>query len=189
MNAYMVVVVTWGIFWAYWFVSGLLTSSRVKRGQSSTSTWLEWVLLTLGFWTLFSSPAIFGISSARFLPDSIAVNLIGIVILISGLIFTIQARIQLGQNWSGRVTIKVDHQLIQSGPYKIVRHPIYTGILFGFIGSVIVIGKLGSLLGFVPILADLIVKISKEEKFLLEEFGSNYIQYKKTVKALIPFIA
>ncbi len=84
--------------------------------------------------------------------------------------------------------IKVDHKLIQTGPYKIVRNPIYTGILFGFIGTAISIGELRVWLAVVITLAGLLIKIRAEEKLLLEEFGPIYLQYKKQVKMLIPHI-
>lgn len=180
----LVVYIAWGIFWVYWFISALRTRSQTVRQQSSLSRWLHWILMILGYWVLFSDPALLW----RFLPDNIVVKLIGILILFSGLSFAIWARIHLGQYWSGRITIKVDHKLIRTGPYKIVRHPIYTGIMFGFIGSVIVSGEMSAILAFILMLAALLIKISEEEKFLVEEFGPTYIQYKQEVKSLIPFI-
>lgn len=189
MSAYSVVVVLWGIFWAYWFISALLTRSQIKRRQSSIYRWLDWVLMILGFWILLSHAVTFSPLLWKFLPDNIGVKLIGIVILFSSLSFAIWVRIYLGQYWSGRIMIKVDHKLVRTGPYKMVRHPIYSGVLLGVIGSVIVIGDLVALIAFVLILADLLVKTWKEEKILVEEFGPAYIQYKKEVKALIPYIA
>lgn len=177
--------IPWLIFLAYWIISALRTRSQAVRKRSPTSLWLYWVLLGLGFVILSIDP----VSSWRFLPDNLAMKLIGYVILVIGLSFATWARIHLGKYWSERITIKVDHKLIRSGPYNIVRHPMYTGILFGFIGSVIMSGGISALVALALVLTALLVKIGQEEKLLLEEFGPTYVQYKKKVKTLIPFIA
>jgi protein-S-isoprenylcysteine O-methyltransferase Ste14 len=117
-----------------------------------------------------------------------AVKLVGVIIMFLGLGFTVWARVHLGQYWSGRVSIKVDHRLTQTGPYRLVRHPIYTGILVGFIGTTVVIGEVRACLAIVLILVSILLKIRTEDRFRLEEFGSTYLQYKKRVKALIPFV-
>ena len=82
----------------------------------------------------------------------------------------------------------MDHKLIQTGPYKIVRNPIYTGILIAFVGTAIVIGKFWAVIAIIILLIVFFMKIRMEEKFLLEEFGEAYLKYKKEVKSLIPFI-
>jgi protein-S-isoprenylcysteine O-methyltransferase Ste14 len=105
-----------------------------------------------------------------------------------GLGFAVWARVHLGQYWSMRALIKVNQKLIQTGPYMVVRHPIYTGILFGFVGTAIVIGEIRASLAVLFILAAFLIKILTEEKLLLEEFGSTYLRYKKEVKMLIPFV-
>lgn len=84
--------------------------------------------------------------------------------------------------------IKVDHKLVRTGPYQIVRNPIYTGILVAFVGTALVIGEYWAVIAIFIVLPAFLVKIWMEEKFLLEEFGEEYIQYKKEVKMLIPFI-
>jgi len=86
------------------------------------------------------------------------------------------------------VTIKVEHKLIRTGPYRWVRNPIYTGIIIAVIGSTIADGELLALLAIVLIVIGFLIKIRMEEKFLLEEFVEAFIQYKKEVKSLIPFV-
>ena len=185
----LVIIVGWGTFCVYWLISALRTRSQTERQQSCLFLRLYLILLVLGYLLLISHPAAFGPLLRRFLPDNIGVKLIGIIIMFLGLGFAAWARVHLGKYWSGgRASIKVDHKLIQTGPYKIVRHPIYAGMLFGFIGTAIVIGEIRAPLTVVFILAAFLIKILTEEKLLLEEFGSTYLRYKKEVKMLIPFI-
>ncbi len=102
--------------------------------------------------------------------------------------FAVWARRQLGQYWSARVALAEGHQLIQTGPYHLVRHPIYLGGLVGVMGTAIVIGEMRGLLSVVFVLAVVVLKIRTEEAFLGERFGSAYRQYRDEVKALIPFV-
>ena len=102
--------------------------------------------------------------------------------------FAIWARVHLGTNWSSQPAIRVEHKLVRTGPYKIVRNPIYTGILFGFVGTALVINQMWAVLAILIILTTFLVKIRMEEKVLREEFGDDFIQYKREVKAFIPFI-
>jgi protein-S-isoprenylcysteine O-methyltransferase len=124
----------------------------------------------------------------RIVPDGIATGLLGILITVSGLGFAARARIHLGKNWSSRPGIKVDHKLIRTGPYRFVRNPIYTGILFGYAGTAIVIGELWAFILILCVMGGVLMKIRVEEKFLLEEFGEAYVQYRNEVKALIPYL-
>jgi protein-S-isoprenylcysteine O-methyltransferase Ste14 len=106
----------------------------------------------------------------------------------AGLIFSLTARIYLGENWSGTITIKKNHQLIQSGPYSITRNPIYTGFLMAFAGCAMSLGQLRGWLGIIFLLAAMLVKIKKEEEFMQQVFGNSFQSYKAKVKRLIPGI-
>ena len=123
----------------------------------------------------------------RLWPRSFLIYCVGFAILIAGLAFAVWARVHLGRNWSGAVTVKEDHELIRTGPYGYVRHPIYTGILTGVIGTVICSGTLRSVLGLVIIAAALLRKLRKEEEFMREVFPGQYQKYCEEVPALIPF--
>ena len=105
-----------------------------------------------------------------------------------GLSFAVWARVHLGKYWSSMPAIKMDHKLIRTGPYNLVRHPIYTGILFGIAGTAIIIGEPLGLIAFILILVVYLWKIRMEEKYLQEEFGEDYVRYKKEVPALIPLL-
>jgi len=122
------------------------------------------------------------------LPSSAAWIYIGLVLTACGLGFTIWARRVLGTNWSAMPSIKEDHELILRGPYRLVRHPIYTGLLLAIFGSCLAGGRVWNLwvVGMAAIL--LIVKLKTEEALLARQFPEAYLQYRRRVKALIPFL-
>lgn len=146
------------------------------------------LLIFMLIWVFLSVQGQSGLMQQRIVPDDPAAGLVGIFITIIGLGFAVWARMHLGRNWSSRPGIKVDHTLIRTGPYRFVRNPIYTGILFGYAGTAIVIGELWAFFIILYLLAVFLMKIHGEEKFLLEEFGEAYIQYRKEVKGLIPYL-
>ncbi len=96
------------------------------------------------------------------------------------------ARVWLGRNWSGTVTLKQDHELIRGGPYRWVRHPIYTGILLALLGSAIATAEWRGPLGFALITISLLRKIKVEERVLTGQFGEAYTRYQAEVPALLP---
>ncbi|HYY26920.1 MAG TPA: isoprenylcysteine carboxylmethyltransferase family protein [Chthoniobacterales bacterium] len=110
----------------------------------------------------------------------------GVVLTAAGLAFAIWARVHLGKYWSGRVTLKVDHRVIQTGPYAWVRHPIYSGLILALLGTTITLGTLHACVGFVLIFVSFVRKLQIEENWLRSHFGAEYERYQKRVKALIP---
>lgn len=113
----------------------------------------------------------------------------GLLLTLCGVGFAFWARFTLGKNWSGRVTIKEDHELVTAGPYRLVRHPIYTGALLAFSGTALAMGRVGGLVAIGIMLAIFLRKIRLEEKMLDGHFGGRYAEYRRRTKALIPFIA
>jgi len=113
---------------------------------------------------------------------------IGAVVSVLGLGFAIWARVYLGSNWSSSVTIKRDHELITGGPYGLVRHPIYTGLLTGFLGTAIAIAQVRSLVAFAFFFAMLWFKLRLEERWMRLQFGEVYEQYAQRVPALVPLL-
>jgi protein-S-isoprenylcysteine O-methyltransferase Ste14 len=111
---------------------------------------------------------------------------IGAVVSVLGLGFAIWARVYLGSNWSSSVTIKRDHELITGGPYGLVRHPIYTGLLTGFLGTAIAIAQVRGLVAFAFLFAMLWFKLRLEERWMRLQFGEVYEQYAQRVPALVP---
>jgi protein-S-isoprenylcysteine O-methyltransferase Ste14 len=98
------------------------------------------------------------------------------------------ARATLGRNWSGTVTLKEGHELIVRGPYRLVRHPIYTGLLTMLIATVIQQGHIGGTIGFVFVFVSLLIKLGEEEQVMLKQFPDEYAAYQQRVRRLIPFV-
>jgi protein-S-isoprenylcysteine O-methyltransferase Ste14 len=111
--------------------------------------------------------------------------LAGAVIAASGLGFAVWARRHLGEYWSGAITLKEGHRLIRSGPYALVRHPIYSGIIFATLGTAIALDQYRGLLALAIIVESLVRKLRTEEAWLTQEFGGEYLQYKREVRALL----
>jgi protein-S-isoprenylcysteine O-methyltransferase Ste14 len=176
----------WIFFWFYWLISAWVTRSPTKRRQSR----LSWIFIALvcGFLIFYSSATASGFWIQRAIPGNLVIGMSGLILTLLGVGFAVWARVYLGKNWSSMPAIKVDHKLIRTGPYSLVRHPIYTGILFGIAGTAIIIGEPVGLIAFLLILVISLWKIQMEEKYLQEEFGEDYTRYKKEVPALIPFV-
>jgi len=182
----ILVVLAWVVFWAYWLISALRTRSPMKR-QQSRGFWILFVLFW-GFCVIYSVGFTPGFLVQKVIPDDLIIGLTCTIITLLGLGFAIWARVNLGKYWSSMPAIRVDHKLIRTGPYNIVRHPIYTGILFAVAGTAIMVGEPLGIIAFFLILAAYLWKIWMEEKYLQEEFGEDYAKYKKEVPALIPFL-
>lgn len=116
------------------------------------------------------------------------VRVIGAVVCVLGLYVTIWARRTLAGNWSSNVTFKQGHELVKAGPYRFVRHPIYTGLLVMCLGSAIEIGRLHCFLSLVVVGLGFWIKLKQEESLMLRHFPVEYPVYQKQVKALVPFV-
>ena len=106
----------------------------------------------------------------------------------AGLLFSVWTRLHLGNNWSQTVTIKEDHELITSGPYSLVRHPIYSGLLTGFIGSAIALDKWRGIVAVLLVFIVLWHKLRLEEKWMHSQFGEAYESHSIKVAILIPYL-
>lgn len=125
-------------------------------------------------------------AGGRLLSPTPPVETIGVLITVAGCLFAIWARITLGSNWSGRATVKASHELITKGPYAIARHPIYTGILTGAVGTGVAMAEWRCLLGMALIALVFAAKMGQEEKLMIQTFPEAYPLYRQRVKALIP---
>jgi protein-S-isoprenylcysteine O-methyltransferase Ste14 len=104
----------------------------------------------------------------------------------AGCLFAIWARLILGANWSGTAKVKRGHELIVKGPYRFVRHPIYTGIITACIGTTLAIGEWRCIMGLIVVFLGLVLKMTQEERLMIATFPQAYPQYRRRVKALIP---
>ncbi|HET7750535.1 MAG TPA: isoprenylcysteine carboxylmethyltransferase family protein [Terriglobales bacterium] len=112
----------------------------------------------------------------------------GAAVTVVGLLFAVWARQHLGSNWSSAVTIKQGHELITTGPYALVRHPIYTGILTGFLGTAIALSQVRGVIGFVLVFFVLWSKLRLEEEWMRSQFGETYANYAHRTAALVPYL-
>jgi protein-S-isoprenylcysteine O-methyltransferase Ste14 len=177
----------WAIWLIYWIVAAL-GAKQTKRLESGLSQLSHLVPVVFGG-VLLGAPDFLGdFLQQRFLPQTAAWFWIGTALTAAGLGFSIVARIWLGRNWSGLVTLKQGHELIRIGPYAWVRHPIYTGLLLALIGTAIAVGKWRALLGLALIIVGVVRKIGIEERFLSEQFGDDYKRYRAEVPALVPYL-
>jgi protein-S-isoprenylcysteine O-methyltransferase Ste14 len=145
------------------------------------------LLILTAFGLVYSKYFAFAYLTQRFYSQNTYIGYIGLGVNILSIGFAIIARNWLGKNWSGTVTIKRDHELLQSGPYSITRHPIYTGIFFGLAGAVLVQGEIRGLMALLLLFIAMQMKMTMEEKFLREVFPE-YRQYAIKTKKLIPLI-
>ena len=124
----------------------------------------------------------------RFVPWAPWTFWVGAALTFAGLAFTVWARVHLWRNWSGIVTLKQDHELVTGGPYAIVRHPIYTGLLLAFVGSALARGEWRGILAVALVFVAFERKRRHEERWMREQFGAAYDAYAGRVAALIPYL-
>jgi len=140
--------------------------------------------------------AIIIVSSIIFIPFfdirlwsySLTIGVIADVVALLALVIMISARIALGKNWSANVTFKENHELITSGQYAYVRHPIYSGVILIIFSLAIHTGSFAWLFLFVIFFFGAYYKARKEETLLIKHFPEAYPAYIKKVRALIPFV-
>jgi protein-S-isoprenylcysteine O-methyltransferase Ste14 len=181
--------ITWGIVLAYWFISGRSTK-KVAHQENVFQRFLQYWLPFLIAILLLGPGEWYGHSWLRenFVAHTNVVGIIGLSIAVLGAIIACTSRYRLGKNWSLSVQRKENHQLIQHGMYKRVRHPIYTGLLLLFIGNALIVGDYRAIIAVLIVFISLWLKLKKEEKLLTETFGAAYTAYQKQTKALLPYV-
>ena len=177
----------WVVWAAYWIIAARHT--LINRRTESLLTGASYrVLLALGV-ILFAFSGFHLSPTTTFLwPQSVATLAIGLCLALIGLSIAVWARRHLGKYWSGRITLKVDHHVIQSGPYAFVRHPIYSGILLALLSTVICIGTVRSCIAIALMFVSFVLKLTLEERWLCAHLGAEYEGYRRRVKALIPCV-
>jgi len=175
--------------WLAWFVYWMAVARDVKattREESPGSRAAHILPLVVAAWLLWAPRVPGDLLNERILPRGPVLYFAGAAVLAYGLGFAVWARRHLGRNWSGTVTLKDTHELIRSGPYRYVRHPIYTGLLLGFVGSAIARDEWRGVLAVVIAWLTLWRKLRLEERWMQETFGDAYSRYRSEVPALIP---
>ena len=145
-------------------------------------------IVIVEYFVLFWIAKYCGLVDRRFVPNLAIYRWLGLLMTIAGVAFAVWARVAIGSNWSGTVTVKQNHELIRTGPYALVRHPIYTGIMFAAFGTAIFHGEVQSLIVLLAIFSVLVPKMRAEERLMTEQFGTEYTNYRQKTKALVPFL-
>lgn len=192
MNLYAwaagIVNACWIIFAAVWTIAAFATKRTVYK-QSLAARLGYTIVTAAGAFLVFAS------SSKQWTPLSITLlsptltkAVAAAFLCMFGLAFTLWARMTLGGNWSGRVTLKENHELIERGPYRIVRHPIYTGLMLMLLATALLIGRAGAFAGCLVVFAGFWIKLLQEERLMMRTFPDQYAAYRRRVKRIIPFV-
>ena len=174
--------------WIAWLVYWTLAARGTKpnRREESVASRLSHIIplsLAVGLLATTHVPAWL---AAPVLPWRDAWFWLGFCLVVIGVALSVAARIHLGGNWSGTVTVKQGHDLIRSGPYRWVRHPTYTGLLLALLGSAIALDEWRGPVAVVLATLALLRKIAVEESFLAGHFGDAHARYRAEVPALLP---
>jgi protein-S-isoprenylcysteine O-methyltransferase Ste14 len=189
-RSYQLAFAAMWLSWAlYWWARSRGVKSDVRR-ETAASRLSYLILVVLAFTLLWGPDARIPVLDARFLPvEGLPIfAALGAIVCLMGLLFTAWAREHLGRNWSATVTLKKDHELITTGPYGWVRHPIYTGLLLAALGQAVARGQWTGLIAVGILLVAFWRKSRLEEIWIRDQFGSVYEAYGRRVSALIPFI-
>jgi protein-S-isoprenylcysteine O-methyltransferase Ste14 len=179
--------VVWIVFLLYWQIKAINTKTT-QRLEPAASRILRVVIFAIAI-TFLSTTRI----PLRWLyfplwPQGLWPFWLGAAVTVTGLLFAIWARVHLGRNWSRSVTIKQGHELITTGPYAVVRHPIYTGILAGFLGTAIALSQVRGIIVVVLIFVAFWAKLRMEEEWMRSQFGETYAAYARKTAALVPYV-
>ncbi len=177
----------WFAMIAFWLMHARNTKVTIRR-QSTLPRVLNLVCLYTAA-ALLAAPVvpIHGLA-VRILPRSQwrIWCALGAVLTLVGVLLTIWARLYLGRNWSSVAAVKADHELVTTGPYQWVRHPIYSGLTLGMVGTAVAIGQWRAVLAVTLALIAIAQRIVIEERFMREQFGNAYDAYARRVWALLP---
>ena len=187
-----IIFVSWVAFLLVWGISAFFVKQDVRGGgwqrfwvlRLAAAAIIIFAAVRLGRSTRSQAVVLF--SRGIFTPP-LALSWIGAALTAIGIGFAIWARVNLGRNWSSRPAVKEHHELVMTGPYAYVRHPIYSGIMLAALGTALTSSVFGvGMFVFISILFAL--RINKEERIMLELFPEQYPAYQKHTKRLVPFV-
>lgn len=177
----------WLIFGAVWLIAAVKTKPTEQRAPIG-SRLLYGVPVLAASYLMLTDNAAFAAAGTRILPRSPALDALAIILTAAGIAFAFWARFYLGGNWSGAVSVKVGHELIRTGPYGWVRHPIYSGLLVALFGTVLARPRPIGFLAIALFWLGFWIKSRMEEEFMRKTFGERYLEYARETGALIPKI-
>jgi protein-S-isoprenylcysteine O-methyltransferase Ste14 len=198
MGPQTAIYLPWWIWAVSWILASVWANRTIKRPPLGREI-LYRILSTAGFFLLmifaykghdrhYALVPLRGVLGTRYWVAPLAVQWAMVGVATLGFLFAWWARIHLGRLWSGRITRKEDHRVVDTGAYAVVRHPIYTGILTAAIATTVVLGNLHAILGAVLLIVAYWIKARQEERFLREELGpQDYDAYRERVPMLVPW--
>ena len=179
--------IIWIIFLAYWWISATKAKKSAKiENQSQMQRTGFRILIIIIVFLLLQLPDVKTFFYHDFIA-SYAIKIVGLIFFIVGLALAVWARIYLGRNWGVPMSLREKHELITTGPYAWVRHPIYSGFLLAMLGSGLADSFIWLVI-FIYLCIYFIYSAKVEEKMMAEIFPDQYPEYKKRTKMLIPFV-
>jgi protein-S-isoprenylcysteine O-methyltransferase Ste14 len=175
-----IIFAVWVVFWIYW----LAASVGVKAGQTR---WTRFAGIRIGLILIVLLLVRVRAFKTHVTTTDPWLEGIGLAVFLLGLALAVWARVYLGRNWGMPMSQKVDPELVTTGPYRKVRHPIYSGIILAMIGTMIAV-SLYWLVAVIVIGVYFIYSATVEERYIAERFPDSYPGYKRSTKMLIPFI-
>jgi len=177
-----IIIALWVAFVVYWAISA--RSAKKVAHRDLAGVWVRYVGFVIVILLIIFLPASFNIAFGAHTPTVMA---IGTILCGAGIAFAIWARWHLGKNWNSGPSIQEGHELVTSGPYRFVRHPIYTGLIVALLGSALAT-NVGWFIIFLFLGSTFVWRIDREEKFMMQLFPNEYPEYKKRTRKLIPLI-
>ena len=180
----IVIEVCWSALGLYWLYSSLGTK-EVAVNENTGLRLFRFAMLVLVL-VLFTDWIRIPALDARFLPRHSEIVWLGVALTAAGVALAIWARWSLGRNWSDKVVLKVDHELIRNGPYRYLRHPIYSGVLIAVAGTALKIGEWRGVVALVALGMNYFVKAKREEAILAANFGEAFAAHKRHTGFFLP---
>jgi len=186
INPGTTIALAWIIFILVWFVSGFRVN-RTEKGEGAAGVTRRFLLAIAAYVLVFRvhDPRL-GVLNDRFVPDDLWVAWLGAIMTVAGIALAIWARVHIGRYWSGNVVLKENHQLIRTGPYARIRHPIYAGILLALAGSALAFGRISGLFGLAIYILMFRLKARKEEALLAGKFGPAFEEHRRHTGFFFP---
>jgi protein-S-isoprenylcysteine O-methyltransferase Ste14 len=179
--------VVWIFFVLYWQIKAANTKTT-QRLEPAASRILRVFIFLIAIVLLSTTRIPLPWLYLQFWPAGFWPFWLGAALTIAGLLFAVWAREHLGRNWSRSVTIKQGHELITTGPYAVVRHPIYSGVLTGLLGTSIALSQARGFIAFVLFFLAFWMKLRMEEQWMRSQFGEAYATYVRQTAALVPYL-
>jgi protein-S-isoprenylcysteine O-methyltransferase Ste14 len=175
----------WAAFYLLWLIWGLRTKPTRSR-EGLASRFSHRLPIILAYVLMFVPYTAKGWLQLQIFSGELWVQLLGVVTTAAGLLFAIWARLYLAGNWSSAVTVKVGHELVRTGPYRWVRHPIYSGLVLATLGTAIDNGELRGLIALALAFTGFTVKSRIEERAMTSTFGAEYQDYSQSTGGILP---